>query len=211
MKRIWVYFAASLAGLLLGFLNVRTTIDYLVRTNSERQVAGFDGWSGNLAIARDDQGTLLRAIVARIGLGANTKEEAIYLTKIRDANGDRLNSAHAYTIQIAQSIPVAAYWSITLYGEDDYLIHNEAGKHAVSSFHDLHTEPDGAILIVLSKDQPDSEANWIPLPGTAQNLTLTLRCYHPKEEMLTSIESIDFPVVQRLRDVAELTTAKESE
>src|SRR6185437_5542407 len=77
-----------------------------------------NGWSMNT----DTMGVygnfyLKRAIVARVGLGANLPEDAIYPVNLADEAGKSLDGASKYTIHFDRGAipPTNAFWSITLY------------------------------------------------------------------------------------------------
>jgi len=192
------YLIAVLLGIVLAVFTTEQQLDYLMNLGAKRSAKLYNGWSTNLKVADNNQGLILRAAVARIGLGANTKEEAIYLTKITDIDGQQLSSQFDYEIIIEKELPVNAYWSITLYGADDFLIANEYDKYHVASFQNLEKREDGTTRILLSKNPPDNPNNWIPLPDSKQDLTLTLRCYNPQRAMLQNLENIQLPLVRRL-------------
>ena len=193
-----IYLIAILLGLFLGCNNTEGKLDFLVERNAERAIKDYDGWRTNLNLARDDQGALMRAIVAKIGLGANTKEEAIYLSTGNDGEGIPLDSKNDYEIIIENEIPVDAFWSITVYGADDYLIENEFDKYGVSSFQELKYKEDGTLRILLSEQAPDDKTNWIPLPAESQPFTVILRCYKPKTIMQNELEKVDLPLIKKL-------------
>jgi hypothetical protein len=80
---------------------------------------------------------------------------------------------------------VRAFWSVTLYDEQGYLIANPAERYAVKSGDDLMREPDGSLAIYLSPDDPGPahHANWLPTPA-GQRFELSLRAYWPGDELL---------------------------
>jgi hypothetical protein len=67
-----------------------------------------------------------RAAVAMVGLGANLPEDAIYPNTALDHQGKPLNGQHRYRMHFAANAlpPVKAFWSITAYGADEFLIDN---------------------------------------------------------------------------------------
>jgi hypothetical protein len=76
-----------------------------------------NGWSMNT----DTMGVygnyyLKRAIVTRLGLGANLPEDAIYPLNLADESGKPLDGSNKYTIHFdkASTPPVNAFWSITM-------------------------------------------------------------------------------------------------
>lgn len=160
----------------------------LVSVAQYAMAARNDGWaSPDPAIG--DYGTdyLLRAGVAKIGLGANTPEEAYYATAFLDENLRRLNGRHSYQLHFepGQEPPADAFWSITVYDSDGFLVPNEQEIYAVSSTGsgDLVYQEDGSIDIVFSQEDPqDPTVNWIPLPDGA--FRVYLRVYVPQDAVL---------------------------
>jgi hypothetical protein len=71
---------------------------------------------------------LKRAIVARVGLGANQPEDAIYPVLVADADGAPLDGANNDLCHFAagELPPVDAFWSVTMYDEHGFQAHPEA-------------------------------------------------------------------------------------
>jgi len=147
-----------------------------------------NGWSMNT----DTMGVygnyyLKRAIVAQVGLGANLPEDAIYPLNLGDESGKPLDGANKYTITFDKGTapPVNAFWSITLYDPDGFQVGNVLNRFAVSSWMPFKYNADGSLDIYFQNESPgkDKEANWLPAPKGAFNLTM--RLYGPKSEALT--------------------------
>ncbi len=147
-----------------------------------------NGWSMNT----DTMGVygnyyLKRAIVSRVGLGANLPEDAIYPLNLGDAEGKPLDGANKYTIHFEKGAtpPVDAFWSITLYDSDGFQVGNVLNRFAVSSWMPFVKNADGSLDIYFQNDSPgkDKEANWLPAPKAAFNLTM--RLYAPQSDALT--------------------------
>jgi hypothetical protein len=119
---------------------------------------------------------LKRAIVSQLGLGANLPEDAIYPLNLGDESGKPLDGANKYTITFEKGAapPVNAFWSITLYDADGFQVGNALNRFAVSSW-----------MPFFQNESPgkEKEANWLPAPKGAFNLTM--RLYAPKTEALT--------------------------
>jgi len=146
-----------------------------------------NGWSMNT----DTMGVygnyyLKRAIVAQVGLGANLPEDAIYPLNLGDEQGNPLDGANKYVLHFDkdQVPPVNAFWSITLYDPEGFQVGNSLNRFAVSSWMPFKTNPDGSLDIYFQNESPgkDLEANWLPAPKGAFNLTM--RLYGPKPEAL---------------------------
>ena len=129
---------------------------------------------------------LKRAIVAQLGLGANLPEDAIYPLNLADETGKPLDGASKYTIHFDKgAAPVNAFWSVTLYDSDGFQVANSLNRFAVSSWMPFKHNPDGSLDLYFQNESPgtDKEANWLPAPKGAFNLTM--RLYAPKSDALT--------------------------
>jgi hypothetical protein len=130
---------------------------------------------------------LKRAIVAQLGLGANLPEDAIYPLNLADESGEPLDGANQYTIHFEKGAapPVRAFWSITLYDADGFQVGNELNRFAVSSWMPFKYNSDGSFDLYFQSDSPgkDRDANWLPAPKAAFNLTM--RLYSPQSDALT--------------------------
>jgi hypothetical protein len=146
-----------------------------------------NGWLVNLDIGNFGTDYLLRAAVAKFGLGANSPVEAVYPSTFTDNQGQKLTGAHNYLIHFdkGQTPPVNAFWSITLYNNKSYLAENPINRYSISQ----HTEglkynPDGSLDIYIQHASPgtEKESNWLPAPSGEFNLVL--REYNPKDAIL---------------------------
>ena len=130
---------------------------------------------------------LKRAILAQIGLGANLPEDAIYPLNLSDDTGRPLDGSNKYTLHFEKTAtpPVNAFWSVTLYDSEGFQVANPLNRFAVSSWMPFKYDPDGALTLYFQNESPgkDKEANWLPAPKGAFNLTM--RLYAPKSEALT--------------------------
>ncbi|WP_252272740.1 DUF1254 domain-containing protein [Pseudomonas subflava] len=128
-----------------------------------------------------------RALVAKIGLGANAPEDAIYPSLHTDAEGRPLSGERRYVLHFAagQLPPARAFWSLTLYDERQLLSANPLDRYALGDRNDLHYNPDGSLDILVQHEAPTDEAqrrNWLPAPEGRFNLFL--RLYWPEPEVL---------------------------
>jgi hypothetical protein len=141
---------------------------------------------------------LKRAIIAQFGLGANLPEDAIYPANVGDENGKPLDGASKYIVRFAKDAlpPVEAFWSIALYENEGFQVANPINRFAVSSWMPLKRDADGSLALHFQSDNPgnDREANWLPAPKGAFNLTM--RLYAPKSEALTGLW--DPPAIKRV-------------
>jgi hypothetical protein len=148
---------------------------------------------------------LKRAIVAQLGLGANLPEDAIYPLNLGDEAGRPLDGANKYTIHFEKDAapPVNAFWSVTLYDSDGFQVANSLNRFAVSSWMPFKYNSDGSLDLYFQNESPgkDKEANWLPAPKGAFNLTM--RLYGPKSEALTG--KWNPPPVTKVQGLPSLT------
>ena len=130
---------------------------------------------------------LKRAMVTQIGLGANLPEDAIYPLNLGDETGQSLTGANKYALHFdkSQLPPASAFWSVTLYDSDGFQVANSINRFAVSSWMPFKYNADGSLDLYFQNESPGTgkEANWLPAPKGAFNLTM--RLYAPKEDALT--------------------------
>jgi hypothetical protein len=141
-----------------------------------------------------------RAVVAMVGLGANLPEDAIYPNTASDQQGRALNGKHKYRIHFdaKQLPPIKAFWSITAYGANEFLIDNPLQRFALGDRDDLRYNSDGSLDIWIQAEAPgnaDMKNNWLPVKANAPFL-LNARLYWPKEDALNL--KWQMPPVERL-------------
>jgi hypothetical protein len=142
---------------------------------------------------------LRRAMIAFAGLGANPVEDAIYPFGLTDADGQPFDSAASYTIHFepAQLPPVRAFWSLTLYNEQQFFAANPIKRYAIGDRDALSYNPDGSLdlLIQRAAPAPELQSNWLPAPASG-SFSFNLRLYWPKPAALDG--SWTPPPVRRL-------------
>lgn len=129
---------------------------------------------------------LKRAIVTRVGLGANSPDDAIYPLLVADADGAPLAGDHDYLCHFGASDlpPADAFWSITMYDEHGFQAANPIDRFAIGDHDPLTYNGDGSLDIYFQRSSPgpDRESNWLPAPGGP--LGVTMRIYAPRSEAL---------------------------
>jgi len=129
---------------------------------------------------------LKRAIVAMIGLGANSPEDAVYPFNVADSEGKPLVGTHKYVLHFAKSElpPVDAFWSVTLYDHQGFPTSNALNRNAIGDRDNLAFNADGSLELYFQHEAPGAkkESNWLPAP--AGDFNLTMRLYAPKTEVL---------------------------
>ena len=145
---------------------------------------------------------LARATGTQMGIGANSRDEALYPILDKDSDGQPLDGSKAkYTLHFAKGAfpPVNAFWSITMYDlPSQLLVKNPINRYLINSpmLPSLRRDPDGGITFYIQADSPGpvKQSNWLPAPKGP--FMLTLRYYWPKPELLNG--DWKSPSVQRV-------------
>jgi len=134
---------------------------------------------------------LKRAIIAMEGLGANLPEDAIYPVLVADADGEPLDGNNRYLLHFNSSElpPVDGFWSITMYDAEGFQVANSLSRFSLKDSDDLTYNADGSLEIYIQSDNPgpDKESNWLPAPKGP--MSIDMRLYAPKTEVLDGIWS----------------------
>jgi hypothetical protein len=158
---------------------------------------GWTSFQGTLG--RYGTNYMARAVTARIAIGANPAEDAVYINSSADSEGQPFVGAAQYRMHFEASSlpPVLAFWSVTAYDKDGYFIANPIGRYAIGDRDPLKFNSDGSLdLYIQSQDPgPDRRSNWLPSGDGAFNLTF--RLYWPKPAILDG--SWRAPAVQKVR------------
>ncbi len=141
----------------------------------------------------------LRAGVAVIGLGANRAEDAIYPNTDIDSEGASLNGDNRYEIRFEpdQLPPVDAFWSVTVYDAEGYLIMEAPDeRRMIHGQSDLAYDPDGGLTLTFSAHPPEVDtSNWLPIPQ-GEPFAITARLYSPQPSALSG--AWEMPPVRRM-------------
>ncbi|TQM25399.1 DUF1254 domain-containing protein [Nocardia bhagyanarayanae] len=162
--------------------DAKHTIDVYV----DPQTRIINDWTFDPRIGTYGTDYLHRASVARHNLGANLAEDAIYPTYYGTADDNGTPARFRLRFAAGQTPPVDAFWSLTAYGEDDYLVPNPAGIYAVG--HQVPVVPglDGSIELAIQHDDPGSavpQGNWLPIPSEGP-FSLAMRLFAPRPEAI---------------------------
>lgn len=132
---------------------------------------------------------LYRMAGAALGIGGNSKEEAMYPVYAIDAAGQKLDGANRYTLHFAagQLPPVNAFWSLTMYElPQSLLVANPINRYLINApmLPQLIKNTDGGLTFYIQNGSPgkDREPNWLPAPKGP--FMAVLRLYWPKEAAL---------------------------
>lgn len=140
---------------------------------------------------------LMRALVAYMGLGANVNEESTCPRTFVDDQGIQLNGRYNYVLHFNedQLPPVEAFWSVTMYDKEFYLVKNDINRWAIADYTPgLEKNDDGSLDIYIQRCRPVRESNWLPAPKDEFNLVL--RMYQPSAKVLNGTNEV--PGVRRV-------------
>lgn len=148
-------------------------------------------WKTNLLIGSSGGGIYTRASVAVHGLLALNRSETVYYTTQTDSDGARLDGQCAYRLA-GRDVP-ARWWSITVYGADDFLIPNPAGRYSISKTSVLRDAGGGFVASIAPNA---SGPNALPTAG--QKFSLTLRLYNPAASVVTDPAHVALPSIKKV-------------
>lgn len=155
-------------------------VDASARAGAQR------GWTLHTGLGSYGVDYAKRAFVAMFGLGANLDEDAVYPHTSVDADGEPLSGEHSYALvfERGRTPPAQAFWSLTMYDEQQYFVENRLDRYAIGDRDPLRFGADGSLEIRLQHESPGAgrEANWLPAP--AGRFNLILRIYWPEQSVL---------------------------
>ena len=152
-------------------------------------------WITDRNIGSSDANSLVRSLVARRGLLALNRNEAIYFNASRDSAGHNLSERCTY--EIIGEMPPARWWSLTIYAEDNFLPRNTLDHNAVNGSL-VQPDPQGRVVIPVGQAEPGAIAT-----ENAGLFTLTLRLYHPDPRVIEDLDTLTFPRIERLSCAGE--------
>ncbi|MCP4158584.1 MAG: DUF1214 domain-containing protein [Deltaproteobacteria bacterium] len=190
MVPVGVFLASFIAMVVLFFYGTQMTI------------LNPNGWLTVDDIGSKETDFISRAVIAKIGLFANSKDKTIYLSSHPNKGIDfkkllsgpkhwfTLNSKKHYQIIGNINIP-SAWWSITLYNDKDLLVKNSVKTYSYTNYN-LVTDPNGDFVIDVASVKPEVATNWLPSP-TNTPFNLKMRIYEPSKEVYENIGTYPLP------------------
>jgi hypothetical protein len=173
----------QLAGLNEGVREAVAKIEAFVATGAAHK-PGWNSFQGELG--RYGTNYSARAITARVAVGANPPEDAVYISDSTDASGAPLNGSMRYRMHFPSGKlpPVRAFWSVTAYDKEGYFIANTINRYAIGDRDKLKFNPDGSLDLYIQEQNPgaDRESNWLPSGNGIFNMTM--RLYWPEDAIL---------------------------
>lgn len=154
-----------------------------------------------------------RYYIAKFGYLGVTSDQAIYPSRL---NALRFKADQAVLLRFSRR-PVllkTGFWSLTAYGADQYLVKNDMNRYVLGD-RDNMVFPDGTPLDDENKDgeffillQPADvpppaqwKNNWLPSPAGGGKMSITLRFYGIKEEMM--LKSYEFPRLEYIKAITD--------
>lgn len=160
--------------------------------NMIQPLAGHPAWRSSLAIGSSAADPYTRARVARTGLLALNRSEAVYYLAHSDHAGRRLRATCRYRVS---GVPLPGrWWSLTLYAADQFLAKNKDHAHVVSS-DNVKLRADGTWSVRVAATRADA-ANWLSTRRSG-DFSLVVRIYQPSAAVVEGKEP-ELPVVRRV-------------
>lgn len=129
---------------------------------------------------------LYRAAIAQCCVGENLPQDAVYPALSSDSEGEPLDGNGNYVLHFDKGKlpPVDAFWSVTAYDAEGYMIPNVLKRQAIGDRDKLVANADGSVDLYIQADSPgkEKEPNWLPVAKAP--FTLLMRLYSPREEFL---------------------------
>lgn len=126
----------------------------------------------------------------------------VYMTTKRDSNGDMLRADRNYVLHVPADVPVAQFWSLTLYSENTRRPYDNGGTEISdvsldSRMEQLQYNEDGSVDLYIGPDAPEGlESNHM---ATVEDdgWFVYFRLYGPEEEFFDkSFTLADFERVE---------------
>ena len=177
IRRPHILSAAMLQGLReavrQGHIKLLVEFQKLYRRN-------FAKYHGYVIADLGDWGTnyKFRAVSDAIGIGGQRANIALYPVALFDETKAPLTASKRYVLHIPRNrwpIPVSAFWSLTLYDSNSFLVPNALDRYALNDLSHLHKNPDGSIDLYVQHDRPSQPAqagNWLPAPTSGNAFRL---------------------------------------
>lgn len=178
MRRSLLYLGAGVVGALLGLASALWGAG-LWPEGGKLAFGDVDvgGWRSDFAVGSDAADPYTRARVARHGLLALAKTEAVYFTRALDDAGAPLREACTYRLS-GGPMP-AGWWSVTLYDAASMLPANTDNALSI----DAERAGKGAWSAFIAPKRPGDGTLWIS-SRAAGTFDLTLRLYMPNAALL---------------------------
>ena len=205
MRLAVLILAAAVLGL-VGGLGSALTLSGLVSDRIRLgEIVEIDGWRSNWSIGTEAVDPYTKAWIARFGLFALRREEAVYFYTTLDAAGQPLDEECVYALDVDEQ--PGSWWSVTVYDGEGYLPKNADGR---LSFDATKAEELQSRRVVLSAEMPEAGAEtgeddgyWISTRN-AGAFDVTLRVYQPTPVAIENpVQAFVLPPIERLSCAGE--------
>ncbi len=178
-----------IGGLAIGLLAT------LVSLNSGYGFGAFrvGQWTAWPSIGGSDIDPYARAVVARSGEAPLARDQGLVFTAEEDSDGAPLDGACEYSV--ADPVPSARYWTLSLSGPNGALIDNPTGRYGFSSAEILRREG-GSFTISIARNA--RAGNWLS-PGDAHKFVILLRLYDTPLDTAARPDPNSFPKIVKLK------------
>lgn len=202
MKKIITYPLMIVLGVGLG-VGSALKMTGIIGTAPLEKLANIDvnHWLSDWNIGAPSATAYLRARVAKRGLLALSKSEAVYFTRNRDDDGNRLIDTCQY--EISGKNQDVRWWSITLYDFENRLPNNTDGALSIDATQiaeNAGSSDEWSALISTTRPQIEAQTgHWIS-SRNARAFDLTLRLYLPSQALLDNPQmALNPPSVKKLQ------------
>ena len=206
MRLAVLILAAAVLGL-LGGLGSALTLSGLVSDRIRLgEIVEIDGWRSNWSIGTEAVDPYTKAWIARFGLFALRREEAVYFYNTLDAAGHPLDEECVYALDVDEQ--PGSWWSVTVYDGEGYLPKNADAR---LSFDATKAQDLRSRRVVLSAEMPEAGAEtgeddgyWISTRN-AGAFDVTLRVYQPTPVAIENpAQAFVLPPIERLSCAGEI-------
>lgn len=131
----------------------------------------------------------LRAVIATIGLGAMSSDQAMFALTSTDDMMKPLNGSVQYVMHFTEIPPATEGWSITVYDSKGALIQNPINRYQFNQLSDLYQNTDGSFDIFFQSAKPESGAeiqNWLPV-AEGEGFQVIIRLLAPEHVKIHDI------------------------
>lgn len=206
MKLVLLILAAAMLGL-IGGLGSALTLSGLVSDRIRLgEIVEIDGWRSNWSIGTEAVDPYTKAWIARYGLFALRREEAVYFSTTLDATGQPLDEECVYALDVDEQ--PGSWWSVTVYDGEGYLPKNVDAR---LSFDATKAQDLRSRRVVLSAERSkagaatgEDDGYWISTRN-AGAFDVTLRVYQPTPVAIENpAQAFVLPPIERLSCAGEM-------
>jgi len=180
-------------GVLIAAMALAVASAWWLMRHPPSHVITSGAWRTNSLAGSADADLYSRAYIAVTALFALNWSETIYFEAVEDDDHEPLLARCTYAIA---GKPIdARWWSITAYGDDNFLIPNDANRFSFT-MSNLKYGPDGAFRVIAAP-VPQAE-NWLPTGLGDGGFNLLIRLYNPGAAIVADPGAARLPSIKRV-------------